>query len=200
MTSTAPITPGSSVLRAAHDAARAMSGLSAGTNISEADRRALQDFYADLESRRALLEEENASLNTEGPATHSAMEGDIHQDGVPQDADLTKAFEFTTFLTSLDPTEVGTQLLIEGNDHVTGALGIIEKGGNFLEHAPMTNILQSYERIKSREASLKAGGQPVSMVNARIYWSEANAFASIVKMLIVLDLESLHEETVEVIA
>ncbi|KAJ7902378.1 hypothetical protein B0H13DRAFT_2513641 [Mycena leptocephala] len=189
MATTTPsiIAPDGDDIQVAHDkAAQAISLLSTETDItiSAEDRRTLTDFYSGLEKRRALL---GQSENDDSP---TAIRGEIYDAGdVQKDEDIAKAFEFAKFLASLDPGDLGTQLLIEGNRHVTAALGAIEKGGNFLENAPMTQILDLYERIKSREESLKSSGGPVSVVTARIYLSDANAFAAMVKMLIVLDIE-----------
>ncbi|KAJ7092033.1 hypothetical protein B0H15DRAFT_185138 [Mycena belliarum] len=182
-TATAPgatsIEPCSDVdnLQDAHDkAAQVMSSLSAGTDaISADDRKTLGDFYSGLEKRRELLghAEESSSL----------VEGEV-PDG-PDDKDIAQAFAFTKFLSSLNPDDPGTQLLVGGNKRVTAALGAIEKGQNFLENAPMNKILEVYERIKFREEHLTNSGGPVSVVNGRIYLSEVNAFAAMVKMLIV---------------
>ncbi|KAJ7140470.1 hypothetical protein C8R43DRAFT_954768 [Mycena crocata] len=160
-------------LQAAHErAAKMMSELSAETDISEADRLTLQDFYNDLEQRQTRLGQNDAIL----------------KDGVEnetlQGLDKSQVLAFATFLSSLDMSDGPTRLLVEGNTHVTTALGNIKKGGKFLEHAPMKQILDAYERIQSLEDNLKAAGSPVSLVNAVIYLSEATAFADMVKMLI----------------
>ncbi|KAJ7092035.1 hypothetical protein B0H15DRAFT_185203 [Mycena belliarum] len=169
-------------LQDAHDkAAQVMSSLSTGTDsaISADDRKTLEDFYSDLEERRKLLghTEESSSL----------VEDEV-RDG-PDDTDIAQAFAFTKFLSSLDPNNPGTQLLVEGNKRATAALGAIEKGQSFLENAPMTKILEFYERIKFREEHLTTSGGPVSVVNGRIYLSEVNSFTEMVKMLIVLDID-----------
>ncbi|KAJ7141185.1 hypothetical protein C8R44DRAFT_974769 [Mycena epipterygia] len=161
-------------LQLAHDtAAQIMSQLSTESSIPEEDRRALQVFYSDLEQRQAALGQDvNFKDETE------TVEADIKA----------KAVGFATFLASLDPSDAATRLLVQGSDCTTTALANIERGGNFLESAPMAEILDAYERIQCREEDLKAAGGPVSMVNAVIYLSEATAFADAVEMLIVLDL------------
>ncbi|KAJ7658009.1 hypothetical protein B0H17DRAFT_1097389 [Mycena rosella] len=183
-------------LQAAHDkAAQAISQLSKGHDIPEEDRRILQEFYNEcvnsirfrfsltpflrLEQRQALL----------GQDTDPDSEDD-ENDAFEDEEVKAKAVAFNTFLSSLDPNDPATRILIEANNVVTAALGNIQRGGSFLENAPMTQILDAYERAQSREEILKSNGKPVSMVNAAIYLSEATTLSEMVKMLIVLELDA----------
>ncbi|KAJ6625327.1 hypothetical protein B0H10DRAFT_1942589 [Mycena sp. CBHHK59/15] len=85
-------------------------------------------------------------------------------------------------------SDAATQLLIQGNNRITAALQIAEKAGDFLESVPIQRLLDMYERLKSREKSLKAIKGPISTTNARIYLDEAK-FADMVKEMIILSLE-----------
>ncbi|KAJ7637474.1 hypothetical protein B0H17DRAFT_1278916 [Mycena rosella] len=161
-------------LEAAHDqATQAMTELLTDTSIPEEDRRALQDFYNDLEKRQMLLgiEESDSSDEKEYP------EAEVKA----------KAVAFATFLSTLDPKEVPTRLLLEANNLVTIALGNIERGADFLENAPMPKVLDAYERIQSHEATMVESGSPVSMVNAAIYLCEATEFSNMINVLFVME-------------
>ncbi|KAJ7853632.1 hypothetical protein B0H14DRAFT_2757818 [Mycena olivaceomarginata] len=186
MESAAPaaIVPTLDEFQVAHDrAAEVMSKLNpVETNVivAEEDRRALQDYYNELEQRRALLDQ--------GAQLYPDDEDDEPFSEEIVDADLQKAAEFPNFLKSLNPSDDATKGLIQGSKDVAAALGTIEKGANFLENVPMQRIVDAYERIKSREERLKAGGSPVSLVNAKIYLSETIAFKDMVQAMIVLDM------------
>jgi len=171
-------------LQLAHDtAAQIMSQLPAATNITEEDRRTLQDFYHELEQRHARLAQ-GAKDSIQDDQDDETVDEDI------LDSELKEAAEFPAFLKSLDPRDDAAKILIEGKNRVVGALGMIEKGENFLADAPMEKILDMYESIKSREEHLKAGGAPVSLVNAKIYLSETVRFADTVEAMIVLDMKA----------
>ncbi|KAJ6625290.1 hypothetical protein B0H10DRAFT_2002861 [Mycena sp. CBHHK59/15] len=175
-------------LQVAHDTvSRVMSLLTEETNVEEEDRKTLLALHKDLEARRAMLEQWDATGSRR--QDDSKELGSSEGGATPQDEDIAKAFEFTTFLSSLDPKDTATQLLFQGNNRTTAALQNVEKGGDFLENAPMQRFLDMYERLKSRETSLKAIKGPISTTNARIYLDEANGFADMVKEMIMLSLE-----------
>ncbi|KAJ6594502.1 hypothetical protein B0H19DRAFT_1225634 [Mycena capillaripes] len=180
-------------LDSAHDrAAQIMSLLPAEAHISEEDRRLLQDLYHRLEQRHVLLSQ---------GAEISLMErddDDEEEDGPDYilDAELEKAAQFPTFLESLDPADEAAKLLIEGSSRVLTALQTVENEASVLANVPMQKVLEMYEKLKSHEERLEAGGAPVSLVNARIYSSETVAFEKIVKAMILMDMKAPNVEEV----
>ncbi|KAF8191462.1 hypothetical protein K438DRAFT_2018223 [Mycena galopus ATCC 62051] len=152
--------------------------------IPEQDRLALQDYYRELQQRHALL----AQCTQESSVVCDDDEDDEPFSEEISEAELQKAAEFPRFLQSLHPSEEATKQLIQGSKHVTTALGMIEKGAGFLENVPMQRLVDMYERIKSREERLKDDGAPVSLVNARIYWSETVTFKDTVHTMILIDM------------
>ncbi|KAJ7467102.1 hypothetical protein FB451DRAFT_1260124 [Mycena latifolia] len=184
--STKPINAVLDDVQVAHDeAAQIMAQISTATNLTDEDRQALQDFYTELEQRRALLSQGGQArlLDPDG-------EDEEDEDDIPKDADLAKAAEFPTFLKSLDPSDNATKLLIEGSARVVAALRTVEKGASFLTNVPLQKVLEMYESITSREERLKTAGGPVSLVNAQIYSSETTAFADMVQGMIMLDMRA----------
>jgi len=170
----------------AHDrATQMMSLLKNDTQISEEDRQLLQDFYHTLEQRNALLEQGlKLDLLDQEVDEDEIAPGDITE------TELQKAAEFPAFLKSLDPGDEAAKLLIDGSRRVIVALRTFENGANFLAHVPMQNIVETYERIKSREDRLKDGGTSVSLVNARLYASETVAFEKMVEEMIIMDMKA----------
>ncbi|KAJ7816971.1 hypothetical protein B0H14DRAFT_2843867 [Mycena olivaceomarginata] len=172
----APNVPLNDFQAAQDQAAQAMSLLSTDTDIATEDLRTLQDFYDELEQRRALLGQDlDYSLDDSESANDVAA---------PDPVEIEKAVQFAKFLKSLDGSDEATKVLVQGSSHVVAALGLVEKETELFENAPMEDILGMYERIKAREESLRAGGAPVSLVNARVYLSEAMALLDTVQMLV----------------
>jgi hypothetical protein len=213
-------------LKVAHDqAAEVMVELTTDTNIPEEDRRALQVFYNEwvelleilfqrphccpsLEKRQLWLNVEESDISEkeypEGLVSFYTDTGN-RLTTIPAEIEA-KAVGFATFLSTLDPREASTRLLLEATNLVTIALGKIERGADFMENVPMPQVLDVYERcsfllsyinpanglicrrIQSHEATMAESGSPVSMVNAVIYLSEATTFSDMINILFVRNL------------
>ncbi|KAJ7933870.1 hypothetical protein B0H13DRAFT_1952338 [Mycena leptocephala] len=178
---TASIAP---TLQLVHNvAAQIMSLLPADTNITEGDRRRLQDYYQELEQRHALVSQGTSSLDRYDEDEETVDDDDI------LDEELKKAAAFPAFLKSLDSGDDAAKILIEGSKRVLSTLGMVEKGANFLVNVSMQKILDMYESIKSREERLRADGTPVSLVGAKIYSEDTVRFADAVEAMIVSSIQ-----------
>ncbi|KAJ7502425.1 hypothetical protein B0H11DRAFT_1988478 [Mycena galericulata] len=139
------------------------------------DLHTLQEFYKELEQRRTSL------------GNDLADEGRLDGAVAPKGQEVEAAVRFMKFLKSMDASDDTTKVLLKGCETVVATLGLVERNSDFLENVPMQSILEMYERIKSREERLQAGGRPVPLKTARIYLTETTAFAEMVQVMVTLD-------------
>ncbi|KAJ7680940.1 hypothetical protein DFH06DRAFT_1164571 [Mycena polygramma] len=172
-------------LQATQDAAsKLMSQLSTDPTIDPDDLQSIQNFYRELEERHAHLNQAvNYDLQDDAPGP---------TDDEIRAAETERAFKFAKFMTSLDPDDEATKLIIQGSQTILSALEVIENGGSLLVNGgPMEKILDMYESLKVREDKFRTGSGSVSVVDAQIYVTEATAFSENVQWTIMLDMRAL---------
>ncbi|KAJ7162145.1 hypothetical protein C8R46DRAFT_1103680 [Mycena filopes] len=185
--------PPTEALTAAHDQlAHLMSLVADDPKINSSDRKTLQGFYNELEEKRLGIDQDTGYDIPDDEAQVSDDEGQSDDDEA-REIETQQAIRFSNFLASLDPSEDVTKMILQGRNRVAAALTMVENGANFLANTPMQKILEMYEGIQAREATLSSDPDAVSMVNAKIYVAEATAFSNTVQTMIIVDMKAVAE-------